>query len=62
MNALSSHNSDGDWSISTPIFNFLNLIVVFVFCSFNWVRCEANSVAHVLDKSLRPQTSSFFFF
>jgi hypothetical protein len=51
----SSHNPDGDWSISAPIFDALNLIVIFAFYSFNWVRREANSVTHVLAKSLRPQ-------
>ena len=55
VNALSSHNPDGDWSISAPIFYTLNLVAIFAFCSFNWVRREANSVAYVLAKSLRPQ-------
>ena len=59
VESKSSHNPDGDWSISASIFDTLNLIVIFAFCSFNWVRREANSVTHVLAKSLRPQDPLF---
>jgi hypothetical protein len=48
--AINSENEEIPWRILTIIINAKTLVSNFCSCSFNWVRRDANFVAHTLAK------------
>jgi hypothetical protein len=62
VNILLQDFSTSRWSIVVLCDDAKTLAVEFSFCSFCWVKCEANMIANTLVKFIPPFNNTVFFF